>query len=100
MKKIYLLLFSLLLTLTAWAGERRTSWTSSPAIEINGPNTPAEDLRVFVQDGKVYVEGTYTSLSIYNILGQEVRNENLAAGVYIVRVITPNTVKTFKVVIS
>lgn len=62
------------------------------AVDYNGSaETIASDyLHIFAEGGRIAVEGEFTSVEVYNLQGVRVVNEQLPAGVYVVRVETPS----------
>lgn len=53
-------------------------------------------IKVYAQDGKICVEGEYSSLKVYTVDGKEINNESLASGLYIVKVAKESGVITSK----
>lgn len=101
MKKTILILSILLFPLFVVSAqslplpEELSSWNR--AIEYTQPE---ENLLVYSKDGRIVVEGSYTYFRVFNILGKEVPNENLIRGIYIVRVVTENSVRAFKIIVE
>lgn len=57
-------------------------------------------IRVSVENGAFVVHGSYRSIRVYNMLGQEVKNENLPQGLYILRIMVEETLYTVKAVMK
>lgn len=58
-----------------------------------------QTLNIFVNNGKVCVEGDYSRLSVYNLAGAQVENADLAKGVYIVKVTADGKQTTKKILV-
>lgn len=58
-----------------------------------------QTLNIFVNNGKVCVEGDYNRLSVYNLAGAQVENAALAKGVYIVKVVAGGKQTTKKILV-
>lgn len=58
-----------------------------------------QTLNIFVNNGKVCVEGDYSRLSVYNLAGAQVENAALAKGVYIVKVVAGGKQTTKKILV-
>ena len=58
-----------------------------------------QTLNIFVNNGKVCVEGDYSRLSVYNLAGAQVENATLAKGVYIVKVVAGGKQTTKKILV-
>lgn len=71
-----------------------------PHIDIH-PNVANEELDnvfVYAYNGKIHIEGDYTSATIYTQLGAVCQTDaTLASGVYLVKVMNGNTARTYKV---
>lgn len=61
-----------------------------------GTNELENEIKVYAQDGKICVEGEYSSINVYTVDGKEMKNEGLASGLYIVKVAKDNEVITSK----
>ena len=68
-----------------------TSWLAS-GLEQSAP-------RVEVRDGAIVPLCEYEQMQVFNVMGQEVRNEHLPSGVYLVRLVVQGETYTLKVVI-
>ena len=68
------------------------------ATAINEPEAE-QTLNIFVNNGKVCVEGDYSRLSVYNLAGAQVENAALAKGVYIVKVVAGGKQTTKKILV-
>lgn len=55
--------------------------------------------RVEVRDGAIVPLCEYEQMQVFNVMGQEVRNEHLPSGVYLVRLVVQGETYTLKVVI-
>lgn len=55
--------------------------------------------RVEVRDGAIVPICEYEQMQVFNVMGQEVRNEHLPSGVYLVRLVVQGETYTLKVVI-
>ena len=55
--------------------------------------------QVEVSDGTIVPLCEYEQMQVFNVMGQEVRNEHLPAGVYLVRLVVQGETYTLKVVI-
>ncbi len=62
-------------------------WYFSPSVtnSVEKLNANAAKYKIYVQDRKVVVSEAAGEFTVYSISGQQVRNENLASGVYIVK---------------
>lgn len=98
---IYIMvLCSLLCPFTAFAqeGEREgdlSTLLEAPLMRDSEPLLP----RVEVRDGVITPLCEYDQMQVFNVMGQEVRNEHLPAGIYLVRLIVRGETYTLKVVI-
>ena len=68
------------------------------ATAINEPEAE-QTLNIFVNNGKVCVDGDYSRLSVYNLAGAQVENAALAKGVYIVKVVACGKQTTKKILV-
>lgn len=55
--------------------------------------------KVEVRDGSIIPLCEYEQMQVFNVMGQEVRNEHLPSGVYLVRLVVQGETYTLKVVI-
>ena len=55
--------------------------------------------QVEVRDGAIVPLCEYDQMQVFNVMGQEVRNEHLPSGVYLVRLVVQGETYTLKVVI-
>ena len=55
--------------------------------------------QVEVRDGAIVPLCEYDQMQVFNVMGQEVRNEHLTSGVYLVRIVVKGETYTLKVVI-
>ena len=55
--------------------------------------------QVEVRDGAIVPLCEYDQMQVFNVMGQEVRNEHLPSGVYLVRIVVQGETYTLKVVI-
>ena len=55
--------------------------------------------QVEVRDGAIVPLCEYDQMQVFNVMGQEVRNEHLPSGVYLVRIVVKGETYTLKVVI-
>lgn len=46
----------------------------------------ADNIRIYIEDGRIVMEGMSSEISVYNLTGRIVANEALPAGVYIVKI--------------
>lgn len=46
----------------------------------------ASNIRIYSEAGRIVVEGTTDEVNVYDMTGRSVRNDNLPAGVYMVKV--------------
>lgn len=46
----------------------------------------AAGIRIYIEAGRIVVEGTTDEVNVYDMTGRSVRNDNLPAGVYMVKV--------------
>lgn len=60
----------------------------------------ADDLNIYVNDGRVVVEGDYDSMRVYDVNGIMHDNTDLASGVYIVQVLADGKTFARKVVVK
>lgn len=60
---------------------------------------PSVSPQVTVRDGAIVPLCAYDELQVFNVMGQEVPNENLSTGVYLVRLVVERQTYTLKVVI-
>lgn len=61
-------------------------------------NEAMNDVFVYAYDGKIHIEGEYTSAMVYNQVGAACPTDaQLAAGIYIVKVTNGDAAKTYKV---
>ena len=59
------------------------------------------DVFVYANESKIYINGEYSSVTIYNQLGTVCPlNTNLTTGIYFVKVIKENVAKTYKVLVK
>ncbi|RGN45361.1 MULTISPECIES: hypothetical protein [unclassified Bacteroides] len=71
--------------------------TTPDNIDLNS----MDDTTVYAIDGKIYINGEYTSATVYNQLGAVCStNATLATGIYFVKVMNGNASKTYKVFIK
>ena len=66
--------------------------SQSSALEQSAP-------QVEVRDGAIVPLCEYDQMQVFNVMGQEVRNEHLPSGVYLVRIVVKGETYTLKVVI-
>ena len=77
---------------------------SEPAIlkaEVTGVDMISKDgsVNIGVENGNIVVDGAEAeNVKVYTVSGQQVSGENLASGVYVVKVATENGVITRKIV--
>lgn len=64
------------------------------------PINKREEVYVYPEDGKIKVNGEYESLNVYTLGGNEVLNECLSSGIYLVKVIRADKVTVKKVVMK
>ncbi len=60
-------------------------------------NAVENSIRAYGRDGKIYVEGEYSSLEVYTIEGKRIGNSGLVRGVYVIKVMSNHEVVTKKV---
>lgn len=65
---------------TASLNDEASTVTDINAVAAENP------FNIYVEYGKVCIQGEYDSFSIYNLQGMVVQNQNLAPGIYIVKV--------------
>lgn len=76
-------------------------WVTPETTNANTSSIVAEyPFAVSVQNGMFVVYGNYSSLRVYNMLGQEIRNENLPEGLYILRIVANDTLYTIKAIMK
>lgn len=46
----------------------------------------ASDITIYSRDGQIIVEGTFDEVQLFDIVGRNIRNETLPAGVYIIKI--------------
>lgn len=64
-------------------------------------NEIMNDVFVYANESKIYINGEYSSVTIYNQLGTVCPlNTNLTTGIYFVKVIKENVAKTYKVLVK
>lgn len=76
-----------------------SDYTSRFQLKFNDDSDSDSDLFAYYSDGRIVVNGEGT-LQIYDITGRKVENSHLVPGVYILRLTTPERVKTQKLVID
>lgn len=76
-----------------------SDYTSRFQLKFNADSDSDSDLFAYYSDGRIVVNGEGT-LHIFDITGRKVENSHLAPGVYILRLTTPERVKTQKLVID
>lgn len=70
--------------------------TTETSIDSNAMN----NIRIYAADGKVHVEGEYTSATVYDQMGiARSIDATLTSGVYFVKVMNGNATKTYKVLV-
>lgn len=75
--------------------------TQVPVSEfVSVEDVQGNDVKVFVADGSVQVEGNASIQAIYTMDGKMVANENLVGGAYIIRVATPSGMISKKFVVK
>lgn len=89
--------------------EKYTYELQASNVKLNETTTPPDnidlnsmdDTTVYAIDGKIYINGEYTSATVYNQLGTVCStNAALATGIYFVKVMNGNASKTYKVFIK
>ena len=76
-----------------------SDYTSRFQLKFNADSDSDSDLFAYYSDGRIVVNGEGT-LHIFDITGRKVENSHLVPGVYILRLTTPERVKTQKLVID
>ena len=77
------------------ATERQLLSDQSLIAVASQPSAP----QVEVRDGAIVPLCEYDQMQVFNVMGQEVRNEHLPSGVYLVRIVVQGETYTLKVVI-
>ncbi|MDO3694336.1 hypothetical protein QVZ41_05685 [Wenyingzhuangia sp. chi5] len=102
MKKITLLIAVLFITtyINAQSSQYNIDENKVENVQENPKSNNAKipGAKVSVVNGGVKVEGA-SLLAIYNVVGQEVKNRDLASGVYIVRIFKDDIIALVKIAI-
>lgn len=81
-------------------GESHKQSGFASATDVKAANA-AEDVRIFVNNGKVSVGGKYDSMAVYNLAGAKMdANKTLTRGVYIVKVTANGKQTTKKILVK
>ena len=81
------------------ATERQLLSDQSLVVVASQPSAQQSAPQVEVRDGAIVPLCEYDQMQVFNVMGQEVRNEHLPSGVYLVRIVVQGETYTLKVVI-
>lgn len=78
---------------------KQSGFTSTTSVKT--ADATNNDVRIFVNNGKVSVGGTYDNLAVYNLAGAKVdADKTLARGVYLVQVSVGGKLTTKKILVK
>lgn len=72
----------------------KLSWTTD--IEESLGNA----IRIYVENGRVAIDGDYSTIQLFGVDGKEVENKNLARGVYLVKIVHRGQTTTKKILVN